>query len=87
MILADITLKGFRNYKDAHIKLEKNTLIIGANDVGKTNLIWAMRLLLDRSLSDYDIEPRSSDFYVLEVTHLSYYYTLQILLRNVFCLN
>ena len=52
MILADITLKGFRNYKDAHIKLEKNTLIIGANDVGKTNLIWAMRLLLDRSLSD-----------------------------------
>ena len=44
MILADITLKGFRNYKDAHIKLEKNTLIIGAN------LIWAMRLLLDRSL-------------------------------------
>ena len=66
MILADITLKGFRNYKDAHIKLEKNTLIIGANDVGKTNLIWAMRLLLDRSLSDYDIEPRSSDFYVLE---------------------
>ena len=59
MILADITLKGFRNYKDAHIKLEKNTLIIGANDVGKTNLIWAMRLLLDRSLSDYDIEPVS----------------------------
>ena len=69
MILADITLKGFRNYKDAHIKLEKNTLIIGANDVGKTNLIWAMRLLLDRSLSDYDIEPRSSDFYVLEETN------------------
>lgn len=88
MILADITLKGFRNYKDAHIKLEKNTLIIGANDVGKTNLIWAMRLLLDRSLSDYDIEPRSSDFYVLEETNsLSYYYTLQILLKNVFCLN
>ena len=23
MILADITLKGFRNYKDAHIKLEE----------------------------------------------------------------
>ena len=84
MILADITLKGFRNYKDAHIKLEKNTLIIGANDVGKTNLIWAMRLLLDRSLSDYDLV---IFMYWKKLTHLSYYYTLQILLRNVFCLN
>ena len=77
MILADITLKGFRNYKDAHIKLEKNTLIIGANDVGKTNLIWAMRLLLDLVIF----------MYWKKLTHLSYYYTLQILLRNVFCLN
>lgn len=29
MILADITLKGFRNYKDAHIKLEKIHLLLG----------------------------------------------------------
>lgn len=46
MILADITLKGFRNYKDAHIKLEKNTLIIGANDVGKTNLNLGERITI-----------------------------------------
>jgi putative ATP-dependent endonuclease of the OLD family len=69
MILSNIKLKGFRNFKDSEINLTKKSLIIGANDVGKTNLLWAIRLLLDRSLSDYDIEPEDSDFYAFENTH------------------
>ena len=55
MILASVKLEGFRNFKKAKINLTEKTLIIGANDVGKTNLLWAIRLLLDRGLSDYDI--------------------------------
>lgn len=69
MILSGIKLKGFRNFKKAKINLNKKSLIIGANDVGKTNLLWAIRLLLDRSLSDYDIEPQDSDFYAYEDTN------------------
>lgn len=69
MKLSSIKLKGFRNFKDAKIKLRKKTLIIGSNDVGKTNLLWAIRLLLDRGLSDYDIEPRDSDFFAYEPTN------------------
>lgn len=69
MILSSIKLKGFRNFKKAKINLGKKSLIIGANDVGKTNLLWAIRLLLDRSLSDYDIEPQDSDFYAYEETN------------------
>lgn len=69
MILTSIRLKGFRNFKKAKINLNKKSLIIGANDVGKTNLLWAIRLLLDRSLSDYDIEPKDSDFYAYEETN------------------
>lgn len=49
MILSSIKLKGFRNFKNAKINFSKKALIIGANDVGKTNLLWAIRLLLDRS--------------------------------------
>lgn len=69
MILSFIRLKGFRNFKKAKINLSKKSLVIGANDVGKTNLLWAIRLLLDRSLSDYDIEPQDSDFYAYEETN------------------
>lgn len=51
------------------MNFNKHSLIIGANDVGKTNLIYAMRLLLDRGLSDYDFELRDSDFYAYEDTN------------------
>ena len=69
MILSAIRLEGYRNFKKTKINLNKKSLIIGANDVGKTNLLWAIRLLLDRGLSDYDIEPSDSDFYAFEETN------------------
>jgi len=69
MKLSTVKLKGFRNFKDATINIKDKTLIIGANDVGKTNLLWAIRLLLDRKLNDFDIEPKDSDFYAFEETH------------------
>jgi len=43
-------------------------LIIGANDVGKTNLVNALRLLLDPSLSELDLTPNELDFYVTPTT-------------------
>lgn len=64
MKIEQVILKGFRNYKDATINFNNNTLIIGENDVGKTNLIYALRLMLDRSLSEMDIEPSELDFHV-----------------------
>lgn len=69
MNLDKIYIKGFRNFKEATVNLNKHTLIIGANDVGKTNLIYAMRILLDRSFSDYDYELQESDFYAYEDTN------------------
>lgn len=64
MKIDKVIVKGFRNYKDATINFNNNTLIIGENDVGKTNLIYALRLMLDRSLSEMDIEPSELDFHV-----------------------
>lgn len=58
-----VQLKQYRNFADARINLAKNSLVIGGNDVGKTNMIHALRLLLDKSLSDADIEPSAHDFH------------------------
>jgi putative ATP-dependent endonuclease of the OLD family len=81
MKLSTIELEGFRNFKKAKINFDKKTLIIGANDVGKTNLLWAIRLLLDRGLSDYDIEPKDSDFYAFEQTNE---FNISLLFEDVF---
>ena len=69
MLLKTIYIKGFRNFKEVNVNLNEHSLIIGANDVGKTNLIYALRLLLDRGFSDYDYELDESDFYAYEDTH------------------
>ncbi|HDU1432524.1 TPA: AAA family ATPase, partial [Staphylococcus pseudintermedius] len=59
-----IKIKGFRNFDDEKINFADQTLIIGANDVGKTNLIYALRILFDRSLSDRDLDLLNSDYNV-----------------------
>lgn len=69
MLLKKVYIKGFRNFKEATINFEQQSLVIGANDVGKTNLIYALRILLDRSFSDYDYEPSDHDFYAFEDTN------------------
>ncbi len=68
MIIEKIHIKGFRNFKDAEIHLQKKSLVIGANDVGKTNLIYALRLLFDKSLSERDLELSESDYYAYSLT-------------------
>lgn len=68
MILNKVYIKGFRNFKEVTVNFNKHSLIFGANDVGKTNLIYALRILLDRGFSDYDYELKDSDFYAYEDT-------------------
>ena len=69
MRLKTLYIKGFRNFKEATINFNNQSLIIGANDVGKTNLLYALRILLDRGFSDLDLELKESDFYAYEKTN------------------
>lgn len=69
MNIHKVHIKGFRNFKDTRIKFAHKSLVIGCNDVGKSNLLYALRLLLDRSLSEDDLVPRESDFYVHDETN------------------
>lgn len=64
MNIEKVTITNFRNFEAATINLKESTLIIGANDIGKTNFIFALRLLLDKSLSERDIEPSETDFHI-----------------------
>lgn len=66
MYISEVKIKGFRNFKNAIINFKSKSLIIGQNDIGKSNLIYALRILLDRSISESDLEPKASDFYVFE---------------------
>ena len=49
---------------DEEIVFDDASLIIGANDSGKTNLLYALRILLDPSLSVRDFELQDADFNV-----------------------
>lgn len=62
MRLERIHIKGFRNFNDAEIEFQKKTLIIGANDVGKSNLLYALRILFDKTISEYGMELTESDY-------------------------
>ena len=56
-------IKNFRNFKDVDFYLGHKAVIIGENNVGKTNFLRALQLVLDPSLSDEDRYLEETDFY------------------------
>ena len=62
MKIVQLHIKGFRNFVDESIVLDEKTLIIGGNDSGKSNLLYALRILFDPTLSSRDLELGPSDF-------------------------
>jgi putative ATP-dependent endonuclease of OLD family len=83
MLIQTVKVNGFRNFLDSEITFNEKTLVIGANDVGKTNLIYALRLLLDKSLSDRDIEPEITDFHINSTGTQSDNFSIEIHFSNI----
>ena len=50
MKLKKLIIKNFRNFKNIEIELSNKNVIFGMNDTGKTNLLYALRFLLDRDI-------------------------------------
>jgi putative ATP-dependent endonuclease of OLD family len=63
MWLSRIAIKNFRNFKSLDVKLGKHAVVLGENKVGKTNLLFALRLILDPSLPDSARRLRLDDFW------------------------
>jgi len=61
--LSRIRIRNFRNFKSLDLPLAASTVIVGENKVGKTNLIYALRLVLDPSLPELARTLRAEDFW------------------------
>lgn len=61
--ICKIHIENFRNFRCADFWLNKKQVIIGENAVGKSNLLYALQLILDPTLSDKDRMLEESDFW------------------------
>lgn len=64
MKLKKLRIINFRNFDNCEIELSNKNLIFGMNDVGKSNLIHALRLLFDNRVRNYSIY--DTDFHQLD---------------------
>jgi len=63
MRLSRIVIKNFRNFKHLDVRLGQHAVVLGENKVGKTNLLFALRLILDPTLPDSARRLRIDDFW------------------------
>lgn len=62
MLFKDIHIQNYRNYKDIKIDIANHNVFLGLNDVGKSNLLNAIRLILDREVRKNNCV--ETDFYL-----------------------
>ncbi len=58
-----LQITNFRNFKHLDVRLGEHAVLVGENRVGKSNLLYALRLLLDPSLPDTGRQLREEDFW------------------------
>lgn len=63
MRLSRVIIKNFRNFKSLDVRLGEHAVVLGENKVGKTNFLFALRLILDPSLPDTMRKLRLDDFW------------------------
>ena len=84
IIFKSLQIKNFRNFDNINIDLSNKNVIFGMNDSGKTNMLHALRFLLDYRIrkngfveSDYHQMPLK---YIHRATQPSGFFYIQILL-------
>jgi len=63
MRISRIHIRNFRNFADLDVNLAADAVIVGENKIGKSNLLHALRLVLDPSLPDSARQLREEDFW------------------------
>lgn len=63
MFLSRIKIENFRNFHKLDVYLSPSTVVVGENNVGKSNLLLALRLVLDPRLPDSARQLREEDFW------------------------
>lgn len=62
LFISRVKIKNYRNFKNVDVQLGHKQIIIGENNVGKTNFLKALQLILDPTLSDEDRMLQEADF-------------------------
>lgn len=55
MRIEKIKIKNFRNFEDIEFCCSKNNIVIGLNDVGKSNLLYALRIIFDYQVRNKEL--------------------------------
>jgi putative ATP-dependent endonuclease of the OLD family len=63
MHLSRIRISNFRNFSKLDVKLRGNVVVVGENRVGKSNLLYALRLIFDPTLPDSARQLTLADFW------------------------
>ena len=63
MHISRIQIENFRNFASLDVNLAEHAVIVGENRIGKSNLLHALRLVLDPSLPDSARNLRDEDFW------------------------
>jgi putative ATP-dependent endonuclease of OLD family len=63
MRISRVKISNFRNFKSLDVSLSEHAVIVGENKIGKSNLLYALRLLLDPTLPDAARQLREEDFW------------------------
>ena len=63
MHISRLSIENFRNFKHLDVSLGEKTVVVGENNVGKSNLFFALRLLFDPGLPDIARQLRVEDFW------------------------
>ena len=61
--ISKVEITNFRNFGTFSLPLQPNSVILGENRVGKSNLLKALRLVLDPSVADSQRILRAEDFF------------------------
>lgn len=69
MYISKIKIKNFRNLKDFEIELKPFTTIIGENNVGKSNLLEAISLVLSNEISVYKKRKLEIEDFSIQTIH------------------
>lgn len=64
MKLESVYIKNFRNIKELTLKLSDFNVLVGENNVGKTNILMAMYKILKMNESPYRVNFSEEDFYL-----------------------
>jgi putative ATP-dependent endonuclease of OLD family len=61
--ISRIQISNFRNFASVDFSVGHHSVIVGENKIGKSNLVYALRLVLDPSLPDSARKLRVEDFW------------------------